>query len=331
MSYTNLRGSVTRLLFCVMAVIGLMLSPPLTADETKAQEPPFIVVPRPVPPAPRTPETVFGNYAGAGKCQPSSPKPCRDSGAFDNVFLERVEKPETDMEAQQRVAIGREKTDTRIVIRIARDHGQSCAFGGEMYWAGNHLEFQDKPPYGAKICKLQLWFENEGMVVKDSGEVCGWKFCSSDKPLRLAGRRFKKGPDALLAAYKKSPAPPPATIFGTYRGTGGCATDERKDEYCSGNKDEDYIVIQPGEAGSTHVTVSSKRKGGDPDFVCLYRVEAKWFGDHLVFIEEQPGKPGSPAWVQFWFKNDTVVMRDNGDEHCASYYEGKLFERFPRH
>ena len=273
------------------------------------------------------PASVFGNYTGAGKCAPGSLKPCIDTGTMDNVFIQPFVKPETDEEKQIREFVGREKTDARLSIRILRDHGHSCAFEGAMFWSKDHLEFQDRPPTARTVyskCQMQLWLKDGALQIKDPGNECAEKFCSGDKP-RLTGRRFKKGPDQLLAAPKKSVTPPPAAIFGTYRGTGKCATDERKPSYCRENKDTDYIVIEPSDTLDARVTIASAKRS--EDYFCLRDVGAMWLGNHLAFVKEMPDSAGRPHLLQFWFKGDTVVVSSLWDNHCGTYFQGAIFKK----
>ena len=319
--------------FFVLAtmMMGLVVSPSLFADPPPANgklsfdSPNYQTVP-PMFTEP-TPASVFGNYAGAGKCPPDSPKPCIDTGTMDNVFIQRLDEPETDDDRQVRALHRTEKTDARVAIRILRDHGHSCTLEGEMFWSGDHLEFQDKPPYGTKICKLQLLFKDGGMVIKDPGNVCGWKFCSHVKPMALEGRRFKKGPDPLLAAYRKSATPPPAAIFGKYNGTGQCATDERKTDYCasryssSRTKSTDYIVIKPSDTADARVVLQGTN--------CRLDADAMWLGNHLAFVKEIPDSPGRPHLLQFWFKGDTVVSRDVWGDYCGASIQGAYFKKVP--
>ena len=318
----------------LLAAVLAMMPAPLLADPppVDATDPGFILVePEPIPHHP-TPAALFGNYAGAGKCPPNSPKPCIDTGAMDNVFVEHHEAAETHEDALLRYALGIKKTDARVAIRILRDHGQSCAFQGEMYWAGDHLEFQDKPPYGLKICKLQIRFKNGVMEPKDPGKVCSWKFCSFDMSTKLEGRRFKQGPDSLLTASKKSAAPPPAAIFGRYTGTGQCATDERKiDGTCDGNKSTDYIIIEPSDTADARVTLGSPKRGGTTNYFCLREADTVWLGNHLAFVKEMPETPGRPHLVEFWFKNDTVVVSNvyGRSTHCGTDVIGELFKKAP--
>lgn len=318
--------------FLLAAVLGLVISPPLFAESPPASgklsfdtpnfqnAPPMFTEP--------TPASVFGNYAGAGKCAPGSPKPCTDTGAMDNVFIQSFVKPETDEEKQIREFVGREKTDARVAIRILRDHGHSCTLEGGMYWSEDHLEFQDRPPYGTKICKLQLWPKDGALEIKDPGNACGKKFCFYGKPATLAGRHFKKGPDPLLAAPRKSATPPPTAIFGTYNGTGQCATDERKTGICREDNNTDYIVIKPSDTGDARVAVGSlKRAGENADYFCLRDVDAMWLGNHLAFVKEMPDSPGRPHLMQFWFKDDTVVVRNVWNDHCGTYIQGATFKK----
>lgn len=321
-----------------MAVVPVLaIAPPLFADQPPARDQlsfdkPNFQTATPLHTEP-TPAGVFGNYAGAGKCTPGSPKSCTDTGVMDNVFIQPFVKPETDEQKQLREFVGQEKTDARVAIRILRDHGHSCTFEGKMFWSKDHLEFQDKPPAARTVyskCQMQLLFKDGAMTIKDPGNECAEKYCAYGKPPTLAGRRFQKGPDQLLAAYKKSVTPPPASIFGTYNGTGQCATDERKIFYCRENKNTDYIVIEPSGTGDARVVVGSlKRAGEDDDYFCVRDADVMWLGNHLVFVKERPDKPGSPYILQFWFKGDTVVARDVGSDHCGGYFQGTIFKKAP--
>ena len=146
--------------------------------------------------------------------------------------------------------------------------------------------------------------------------------------MKLAGRHFKKGPDQLLAAYQKSTTPPPAAIFGKYDGTGKCATDERKTENCHENKSTDYVIITPSETGDARVVLGSrKRAGEDTDYFCLRDADAVWLDNHLTFIKELPDKPGSSELLEFWFKDNTVVVRDVWNNHCGTYIQGAYFKK----
>lgn len=315
-----------------LAAAALVISPPLFADGKLSSDTPNSQA-TPPPHTEPTPASVLGNYTGAGKCAPSSPKPCTDTGVMDNVFIQPFVKPETEDDVLVRGILGQEKTDTRVAIRILRDHGHSCTFEGAMFWSGDHLEFQDKPPAARTVyskCQMQLWFKDGAMTIKDPGNECSEKFCAYGKPPTLAGRRLKKGPDALLAAPRKSATAPPAAIFGTYNGAGQCATDERKIFYCRENKNTDYIVIKPSDTADARVVVGSlKRAGEDADYFCLRDADVMWLGNHLVFVKERPDNPGSPYILQFWFKGDTVVARDVGSDHCGGSFEGTIFKKIP--
>ena len=284
------------------------------------------------------PATLFGNYAGAGKCPPHA-KACTDTGALDNVYIRPMEKKkEPGEEKQLRESFQlpeNAQADVRIAIRILRDYGQNCTLEGEALWSGDRLNFQDQPPYGAKICKLELRFNNDGLEIKDPGNICGWKFCSIDKPMRLAGRHFKKGPDQLRAAYKKSTTPPPAAIFGKYDWAGKCATDERQTVYCTArNKSTDYVIIKPSETADARVVIGRTKNTNDISPFCSLDADAMWLGNHLAFINELPDKPGSPQLLEFWFKDNTVVLRDVWNNHCGPYIQGAYFKKAspqPRH
>ena len=319
-----------------LVAAALVTSPPLFADPPPASgklsfdTPNFQTAP-PMSAEP-TPASVFGNYAGAGKCPPGSPKPCTDTGAMDNVFIESFVKPETDEDKQIREFVGIKKTDAHVAIRILRDYGHSCTLEGKMFWSKDHLEFLDRPPAARSAytrCDLQLWPKDGALEIKDPGNACGKKFCISGKPATLAGRRFKNGPDQLLAAYKKSATPPPTAIFGTYNGTGQCATDERKTAFCRGdNNSADYIVIKPSDTADARVVVGSlKRVGEDADYFCVRDADAMWLGNHLAFMKEMPDSPGRPHLLQFWFKGDTVVVTNLWNDHCGNYIHGAIFKK----
>ena len=200
---------------------------------------------------------------------------------------------------------------------------------GGAFWSGDHLNFQDRPPYGAKICKLQLRFNNDGLEIKDPGNICGWKFCSIDKSMKLAGRHFKKGPDQLRAAYQKSTTPPPAAIFGKYDWAGKCASDERQTADCTArNKSTDYIIIKPSETADARVELGRSKSAGDSeDYFCLRDADAVWLGNHLTFIKDMPDSPGRPHLLEFWFKGDTVVVRNVWNNHCGTYIQGAYFKK----
>lgn len=299
----------------MMAMAGLTISPPLPADDP--------------------PENIFGNYVGAGKCPPGAPKPCTDTGTLDNLFIQRFDKAESDMEKQAREFHGIPKADSRIAVRILRDHGHSCAFEGEAVWVGDHLAFKDEPPPARTVysrCDLQLWFKDGVVAMRDPRNECT---CSGGEGRQgerrqLEGRRFIQGPDRLLATPKKSDTPPPANIFGKFIGTGQCAKDERKSEVCKENKSTDYIVIEPSDKADARVTVAStKRTGENEDYFCLREADAAWFGNHLAFVMEMPDKPGRPHLVEFWFKNGTVVVHPLRNDHCGRSFRGTLFRKPP--
>ena len=276
------------------------------------------------------PNNLFGNYTGTGPCAPHA-KACTDTGTMDNVYIAPMEpKKEADEEKQLRESFKLPEDpqpDIHIAIRILRNHGQNCTMEGGAFWSGNHLNFQDRPPYGAKICKLQLQFNHDNIQIKDPGNICGWKFCSLDKPMKLADRHFKKGPDQLLAAYKKSTTPPPA-IFGKYNGTGKCATDERKTKNCNENKNTDYIVISPSDTADARVVIGRTKSAGDEDdYFCLRDADAIWLGDHLTFIKDMPDSPGRPHLLEFWFKDNTVVVENVWNNHCGTYIQGAYFKK----
>jgi len=147
-------------MFLLTAVLGLVIAPPLFAEPPPASgqlsfDTPNFQTAEPVITEP-TPASVFGNYFGAGKCPPGSPKICTDTGAMDNVFIESFVKPEDDIEQQIRESMGIKKTDARLSIRILRDHGHNCTLKGVMFWSGDHLEFLEKPPYAAKFANFSF-------------------------------------------------------------------------------------------------------------------------------------------------------------------------------
>lgn len=276
-------------------------------------------------------ETIYGNYTGAGTCPPGTPKPCADTAPLDNVFVERFDKPETDEQRQIREIFGFPKADSRVAIRIFRDYGHTCAFEGEMFQTGDHLEFKDEPPPRGVIpitCRLQLWEKNGGLELRDPGNECSEKFCYFGPPPRLDGMRFTKGPDQLLAASRKSAVPPPASIFGTYNGTGTCATDERKSEFCRENKVTDYLIVRRDDSGAARITLGSAKRPEDrEDYLCLRDAHAIWLENRLVVVQESVDFPGSPDVVQFGFKGDSAVLNILRSEHCGSQYWGAVFER----
>lgn len=287
-------------MFLVMAV--LVISPPLYAGHPPAH--------------------IFGNYVGAGQCPADSAKTCTDTGVTDNIFIQQAKaKVETEEDILIRELDGTKIVDAHVAIRILRDYGHSCALEGDMYWSDDHLEFQDKPPYGIKICKLQLWVKDSVMTIKDPGNVCGWKFCPLDKPTKLANRHFKKSPDSLLTSYKQSTTPPPATIFGTYHGTGECATDERKTSLCNKNKLSDYIIIKPGDAADAHIVIESS--------YCRLDADAMWLDNHLSFIKSIPDNLRKLQLLQFWFDGNTVVLRDVWGNNCGVSIQGSYFKKTP--
>lgn len=306
-------------LVLLMTLNMLLASSQLSADSLLAGgelsfDKPNFQTAAPVPIEP-TPPSVFGNYAGAGKCVPTSPKPCTDTGVLDNVFIQPLAKPETDEERQIRELAGNKKADAQVAIRILRDYGHSCTLEGKMFWSKDHLEFKDRPPAARSAyirCDLQLWPKDGDLVIKDPLNACAKKFCFSGKPAILADRRFQKGKDQLLAAYKKSATPPPTSLFGTYNGTGKCPTDERKTSFCIENKLTDLIVIKPSETADARVVFE------DPS--CRMDDDAMWLGNHLAIMEQRPDNPGSPYLLQFWFKDDTVAVTGVEWSHCATGY-----------
>ena len=269
------------------------------------------------------PDALFGNYTGTGPC-PQHTKACTDTGAMDNLYIQPVEKKkEAEEEKQLRESFQLPQDpqpDIHIALRILRNNGHNCTMEGGAFWSGDHLNFQDRPPYGTKICKLQLRFNHDNIEIKDPGNICGWKFCSIDKPMTLAGRHFKKGPDQLLAAYKKSATPPPASIFGKYNGTGKCAMDERRTADCTArNKSTDYVIIKPSEAADARAVIEGTH--------CQMDADAMWIGNHLAFIKESPDSPGSPQLLEFWFKDNTIVIRDVWNNHCGAAIQGAYFKK----
>ena len=283
------------------------------------------------------PASVYGNYTGTGKCPPGSQKSCTDTGTLDNVYIQPNEKQkETAEEKQQRESFQlpeEPQPDVRIAIRILRNHGHYCTMEGGTFWVGDHLRFQEGPAAHGTIpanCRLQLWFKHDGVTLIDPDNACSEGYCSIDKPIKLAGMRFKQGPDALLATHKKSATPPPAAIFGKYNGTGTCATDERKTIVCNENKRTDFISVQPSETADARVELGRSKSAGDSeDYFCLRDADAVWLGDHLTFIKEMPDSPGRPHLVEFWFKNDTVVVRNVWNNHCGTYIQGVYFKKSP--
>ena len=312
-------------MFLLTVVLGLVIAPPLFAEPppTSGQlsfDTPNFQTAAPVFTEP-TPASVFGNYAGAGKCPPGSSKTCADTGVMDNVFIEPFLKPETDIGKQIRESMGIEQTDARLSIRILRDYGHNCTLEGRMFWSGDHLEFQDEPPARGTYskCQMQLWFKDGALTIKDPGNECAEKFCPYGNAKTLEGRRYQKSPDQLLAAYKKSATPPPASIFGRYNGTGKCAPDERKIEACNKNKITDYIVIKPSETADAHVVL----EGSD----CRMDADVMWLDNHLAFITERSNEPGNPYIWQFWFKSDTVVVSKVWNNHCGTNIQGAMFKK----
>ena len=280
------------------------------------------------------PDALFGNYTGTGPC-PQHTKACTDTGAMDNLYIQPMEnKKEAEEEKQLRESFQLPQDpqpDIHIALRILRDNGHNCTMEGGAFRSGDRLNFQDRPPYGAKICKLQLRFNHDNIEIEDPGNICGWKFCSIDKPMTLAGRHFKKGPDQLLAAYKKSATPPPASIFGKYNGTGKCAMDERRTIICNEKKRTDYVVITASETADAHVVIGSSDNAGDTGDFHLLDADAIWLGNHLTFIKERPEKPGSPYLLEFWFKNETVVVRDVGSHYSGALIQGAYFKKVGAH
>lgn len=327
----KIRSDLVLLITLSVAPVSLLLStvPSLAGGDLSFDKPNFHNVP-PLLSEP-TPASVFGNYTGAGKCAPSKSKSCTDTGLMDNIFIHPLKETETAEERQMRDIAGIKKTDTQVAIRILRDYGHSCTFEGKMFWSKDHLEFQDRPPAAREAytrCNLQLWPKNDALEIKDPGNACTEKFCSYGKPPKLTSRHYKKGPDVLLSIPKKSATPPPASIFGTYNGTGQCATDERMTGICRGDNNSDYVVIQPSDTSDARIVVGSlKRPGEDDDYFCLRDVDGVWLGNQLAFVKDVPDSPGRPHLVQFWFKNDTVVVRNIWNNHCGSYIQGAIFKK----
>ena len=282
------------------------------------------------------PDHIFGNYAGAGKCATGAPPSCRATGTMDNLYIGRVQK-KTETEDQKRLRESFQmpepiSADARIAVRILREHGHSCTFESDMLWAGDHLKAKFVPVPARTVpnnCQLELWFNGSTVTMKDPGNRCSQYYCSVDRVTRLAGRRFVQGADRLLAAYQKSSTPPPATIFGEYRGTGKCATDERKTALCNENEASDYIVVRSSGSGSVAQVTLARARGADQKehYFCLKDVRAIWLGDHLAVITERQNYPGVPHLVQFWFKNDTAVVRNIGDVECGTYVQGSYFKK----
>lgn len=288
-------------LFSIVAAIALLTAQPLRADTP--------------------PEAIFGNYHGAGRCPPGSAKSCTDTGAMDNVLIQRLEKrkaPDQQIDPQN--------GDVYVSIRILRDHGQSCVLEGEMYWSGDHISFQQWPPV-TEMCRLELRFKNDTVSMKDPRNLCRDLACPAitKKQTRLEGMSFKKGPDQLLAAYKKSATPPPATIFGKYVGTGQCATDERKTADCAETQRTDYMIVKPSETADARVVFERSRVGYTRS--CPLDDDAMWLGNHLVLIKPRADSLGGPDVLQFWFKRDSVVSMDLGGKYCGPYIYGAYFTK----
>jgi len=271
-------------LFIAMA-LGLAIPPSLFADS---------------PPA-----TIFGNYAGAGKCpSQDSPESCSDTGVTDNLFVKRNEKkddPDTD------------NADAYVTIRRLFGNGRSCTLGRYMIWAGDHLAYVDKP-HEPKPCRLQLWLKDGAVVLKDAGNVCSEIYCRGRGPLE--GAHFKKGPDQLLAAYKKSAIPPPAAIYGRYSGAGDCPPYDPKAENCFDTSSTDRIDIKPSKDADARVNI---RMIFDVGHTCNLDEDMFWSGDHLLFAKEHIDHPGEPYLLQLWFKDGTLTMKDIGGRTRRTY------------
>ena len=273
------------------------------------------------------PNDIYGNYVGIGKCESNSANPCTDTGSMDTLYLQRIDKTETEMEKRIREGYDIEKHDVRVSIRILHDHGHKCTFKQDMYWAGDHLEFFPKAPYYEKICKLELWFKDDEIVLKDPDNACG---CSGDRETVLDGRRFKKGSDPLQELYVKDSVPPPETIFGKYVGTGKCANDERKTELCdpeyNAAKNTDFIEIAPADKRGARIRFGRVREQGG-NYYCLKDANAVWVDNHLSYYRDIPDTPGTPHILQFWFKKDTVVVNNVWSKHCGTYVHSSLFKK----
>jgi len=271
------------------------------------------------------PDSLYGNYTGTGQCTPDSPKPCTDTGPMDTIYLQRLDKKETPMEKQAREGFGLKKNDTHVSIRILQGHGHSCTFEQDMYWEKNHLKFFPKAPYPEKICKMQLWLKGDILTIKDPGNACSVDHCSNTEPVKFTGQHYTKGTDPLVAAYKKSATPPPANIFGTYHGTGECATDERKTEYCmpgyNAAQTTDHLHITPSKTADAHVVIDGSN--------CLLDADAMWLGDHLVYLKKKVDNPAKSQLVQFWFKDNTVVTSDVWRNSCGRPIQGGYFKKAP--
>lgn len=273
------------------------------------------------------PDSIYGNYVGMGKCLPNTPKPCTDTGEMDTIYIQPLDKNETEEERQIREGYGLEKHDIRVSIRILGKHGHNCTFKQDMFWVKDRLKFFPKAPYAEKICKLEIMHHNDTLALKDLNDACG---CDLDMHVNLNGRQYKKGLDPLVEAYNNPSTPPPAEIFGKYIGTGECAKDERKSGLCdpeyNAAKNSDYIEIIPSKTADARVVFGSTR-GKNDDFYCLRDVSAIWLGDHLFFYKATTNNPGTPHILQFWFKEDTVVASNIWSEHCGTYVHSSLFKK----
>lgn len=283
------------------------------------------------------PDHIFGNYAGAGKCATGAPPSCRATGTMDNLYIGRVQK-KTETEDQKRLRESFQmpepiSADARIAVRILREHGHSCTFESDMLWAGDHLKAKFVPVPARTVpnnCQLELWFNGSTVTMKDPGNRCSQYYCSVDRVTRLAGRRFVQGADRLLAGSRKSATPPPAAIFGTFVGTGECPKDERKTEYCSArSKGADHITITRSPTSDARVVMGRSKSADASGNFCALDADAAWLGDHLAFAQARPEAPGSPHVLQFWFKNDTVVVRDVWGDYCGALVQGEYYKKIP--
>ena len=266
-----------------------------------------------------TPSDVYGNYVGVGKCKLENFNPCTDTGPMDTLYLQRIDKVETEMEKRIREGYELEKNDTRVSIRILRDYGQSCTFEEEMYWKKDHFAYFPKAPYGEKICKMELWLKDDVIVLKDPGNACSETLCSINKPVIFEGQQYRKGGDPLLDIYRK-PASPPDGVFGKYFSTGECAKDEREVAFCRGrSKFSDFIQIIRGNNGDVSVQVDTVR--------AHLTGKAAWTGNYFVYYNEVPDEPGKPKIMQFWFKGDTVVARDVWGNNGTALFQGVIFKK----
>ncbi|MBI3560277.1 MAG: hypothetical protein HY080_00965 [Gammaproteobacteria bacterium] len=144
-------------LLLITAVTGLMLSPLLYAD----------------PP----PATIFGKYNGAGKCPPRDPKAeyCSNTTSTDYVIV----KPS-------------KKADAHVKIRRVLAQGHTCTLDQDMSWSDGHLTYNAEGIKPDKPCKLELWFKDETLVLKDIGYICRELYCGSRG--LFEGGHFEKKP-----------------------------------------------------------------------------------------------------------------------------------------